>query len=148
MYDRTTVQGATLTCVVNCTAGTPMPRLCPVLQWSVHWTPSRTTRVLVLAGARRCALETCEKKNMWAPLLGLAKSIYYITYHLQSNWNTRKENWCKIKEMDCRRKHKCQQQCQLRMIPTPPVKSCHFIPMSPWQLSKIVTVKTLICCYS
>ena len=50
-----------LTCVANCTAGTPTPRLCPVVQWSVHWAPSRTTRVLVLAGA---------------PLLGLAKSIY------------------------------------------------------------------------
>ena len=37
-----------LTCVANCTAGTPTPRLCPV-----HWAPSRTTRVLVLAGARR-----------------------------------------------------------------------------------------------
>ena len=46
-----------LTCVVNCTAGTL------VVQWSVHWAPSRTTRVLVLAGARRCALETCGKKN-------------------------------------------------------------------------------------
>ena len=33
--------------------------------------------VLVLAGARRCALETCGKKKMQAPLLGLAKSIYY-----------------------------------------------------------------------
>ena len=65
-----------LTCVVNCTAGTPTPRLCSVVQWSVHWAPSRTTRVLVLAGARRCALETCGKK-MRAPLLGLAKSIYY-----------------------------------------------------------------------
>ena len=52
-----------LVCVVNCTAGTPTPRLCPVVQWSVHWAPSRTTRVLVLAGARRCALETCGKKN-------------------------------------------------------------------------------------
>ena len=52
-----------LTCVVNCTAGTPTPRLCPVVQWSVHWAPSRTTRVLVLAGARRCALETCGEKN-------------------------------------------------------------------------------------
>ena len=40
-----------LTCVVNCTAGTPTPRLCPVVQWSVHWAPSRT------------ALETCGKKN-------------------------------------------------------------------------------------
>ena len=32
--------------------------------------------VLVLAGTRRCALETCGKKKR-APLLGLAKSIYY-----------------------------------------------------------------------
>ena len=64
-----------LTCVVNCTAGTPTPQLCSVVQWSVHWAPSRTTWVLVLAGARRCALETCRKK-MRAPLLGLAKSIY------------------------------------------------------------------------
>ena len=37
--------------------------------------PSRTTQVLVLAGARRCALETCGKK-VRAPLLGLAKSKY------------------------------------------------------------------------
>ena len=47
-----------LTCVVNSTAGTPTPRLCPVVQWSVHWAPSRTTLVLVLVGARRCALGT------------------------------------------------------------------------------------------
>ena len=67
-----------LTCVVNCTAGTPTPRLCPVVQWLVHWAPSRTTRVPVLAGARRCALETCGKK-MRAPPLGLAKSIHYFT---------------------------------------------------------------------
>ena len=63
-YDRTTVRPykvLLLTCVVNCTAGTPTPRLCPV-QWSVHWAPSWTTRVLVLAGARRCALEMCGKK--------------------------------------------------------------------------------------
>ena len=59
-----------LTCVANCTAGTPTPRLCPVVQWSVHWAPSRTTRVLVLAGARRW------EKKMRAPLLGLAKFIY------------------------------------------------------------------------
>ena len=67
-----------LTCVVNCTAGTPTPRLCPVVQWLVHRAPSRTTRVPVLAGARRCALETCGKK-MRAPPLGLAKSIHYFT---------------------------------------------------------------------
>ena len=78
-YDRTTVQPykvLLLICVVDCTAGTPTPQLCSVVQWSVHWAPSRTTRVLVLAGARRCALETCGKKEkMRAPLLGLAKSI-------------------------------------------------------------------------
>ena len=66
-YDRTTVRPykvLLLTCVVNCTAGTPMPRLCPVVQWSVHWALSRMTWVLVLAGARHCALETCGgKKN-------------------------------------------------------------------------------------
>ena len=65
-----------LTCVVNYTAGMPTPRLCLVVQWSVHWAPRRTTRVLVQAGARRCAHETCGKK-MRVPLLGLAKSIYY-----------------------------------------------------------------------
>ena len=67
-----------LTCVVNRTLGTPTPRLCPVVQWSVHWVPSQMTWVLVLAGAMHCALETCGKKKMRAPLLGLAKSIYYI----------------------------------------------------------------------
>ena len=60
-----------LTCVVNCTAGTPMPRPCPVVQWSVHWAPSWTTRVLVLAGARHCALETCGKKNASSTWLNL-----------------------------------------------------------------------------
>ena len=64
------------TCVVNCTAGTPTSRHCSVVQCSVHWAPSRTTQVLVLAGARRCALETCGEKKVQAPLLGLAKSIY------------------------------------------------------------------------
>ena len=76
MYDRTAVQGATFNMRGQLCRGTPTPRLCSVVQWSVHWAPSRTTRVLVLAGARRCALETCEKKKMRAPLLGLAKSIY------------------------------------------------------------------------
>ena len=68
-----------LTCMVNYTAGTPMPRLCSVFRWSVHWAPSQTTQVLVLAGARRCALETCRKKKMQAALSGLAKSIYHVT---------------------------------------------------------------------
>ena len=45
------------------TAGTPTPRLCSEVQWSVHWAPSWTTWVLVLAGARCCALETNGKKN-------------------------------------------------------------------------------------
>ena len=67
-----------LTCVVNSTAGTPSPRLCSVVQWSVHWAPSRTTRVLVLAGARRCALETCGKKNASSAFrLG---QIYILVY--------------------------------------------------------------------
>ena len=65
-----------LTCMVNCTTGTLTPQLCPVVQWSVHWAASWTTRVLVLAGARRCALEMGGEKKMRAPLLGLAKSIY------------------------------------------------------------------------
>ena len=85
MYDRITIQSykvLLLTCVVKCTAGMPMLRLCLVVQWSVHWALSQKTQVLVLAGARHCALETCGKKKMCAPLLGLAKSIYYIT------WNT------------------------------------------------------------
>ena len=49
--------------MVNCTAGTSTPWLCPVVQWSVHWAPSWMTWVLVLAGARRCALETCGEKK-------------------------------------------------------------------------------------
>ena len=36
-------------------------------------------QVLVLAGARHYALKTCGKKKMRAPLLGLAKSIYYLS---------------------------------------------------------------------
>ena len=81
MYDHMTVQPykvLLLTCMVNCTAGTPMPWLCPVVQWSVHWAPSWTTQVLVLAGAKCCALETRGEKKMQALLLGLAKSIYYL----------------------------------------------------------------------
>ena len=66
MYDHTTIQPykvLLLTCVVNCTVGTPMPQPCPVVQWSVHWALSQMTRVLFLAGLRRCVLETCKKKN-------------------------------------------------------------------------------------
>ena len=58
MYDRTTVQGATFNMRGQLYRG-----LCSVVQWSVHWAPSRTTRVLVQAGARRCALETCGAKK-------------------------------------------------------------------------------------
>ena len=61
-YNRTTVwlyKVLLLTCMVNCTMGTQTPWLCPVVQWSVHWAPTWTTRVLVLARARCCALETC-----------------------------------------------------------------------------------------
>ena len=56
MYDRTTVRPdkmLLLTRLVNYTAGTLTPRFCSVVQWSVHWAPSRTIRVLVLAGIRR-----------------------------------------------------------------------------------------------
>ena len=67
-----------LTCVVNCTAGTPTPRLFPVVQLSVHWAPSRTTRVLVLAGARRCALETCKKNALYVcSMHALCSGFYY-----------------------------------------------------------------------
>ena len=76
MYDCTTVQDATFNIRgqlyrghANATALSSSPMVSARA-------PSRTTRVLVLAGARRCALETCGKK-MRAPLLGLAKSIYY-----------------------------------------------------------------------
>ena len=67
-----------LTCVVNCTTGMLTPQLCSVVQWSVHWALSQTTWVLVLAGTSCCALETCRKKKMQVPLLGLVKSICYL----------------------------------------------------------------------
>ena len=79
-YDRTTVRPykvLLLKRVVNCTAGTSTPWLCSVVQWSVRWASSRATQVLVPAVARHCTLETCGKKKMRAPLLGLAKSICY-----------------------------------------------------------------------
>ena len=57
------------------------PLLCSVIQWSVHWAPSRTTWVLVLTGAGRCALETCGGKKR-APLLGMAKSLYHTSHLL------------------------------------------------------------------
>ena len=66
MYDRTIVRPykvLLLTCLVNCDRGDANTRLCSVVQWSVHWAPSQTTQVLVLAGARRCVLETCGKKK-------------------------------------------------------------------------------------
>ena len=47
--------------------------LCSVVQWSVYWAPSRTTRV---PGQAVEPLRRAEKKKR-APLLGLAKSIYY-----------------------------------------------------------------------
>ena len=76
MYDRTTVQDATFIMRgqlyhrhANATALSSSPVVSALGSESDH-------RVLVLAGARRCALETCGKKKMRAPLLGLAKSIY------------------------------------------------------------------------
>ena len=62
-YDRTTVQDATFNMRgqlyrrhANATALFSSPVVSAL-------GPSRTTRVLVLAGARRCALETCGKKK-------------------------------------------------------------------------------------
>ena len=63
MYDHTTIQGATFNMHGQMYCGTPMPWLCSVVQWSVHWAPSWMTQVLVLAGARHCALETCGEKK-------------------------------------------------------------------------------------
>ena len=60
---RTTHKVLLLTCMVNCTTGTPTPWLCSVVQWSVHWASSWMTQVLVLARAKRCALEMCRKKK-------------------------------------------------------------------------------------
>ena len=77
MYDRTTVQGATFNTRGQLYRGHVNATATAVVQGSVRWASSRTTRVLVLAGARRSALETCGKKKMRAPLLGLAKSICY-----------------------------------------------------------------------
>ena len=89
--------------MVNCIVGTSMPRLCIVVQWSVHWALSWTTRVLVLAGSRCCALETCREKKMWALLLGLAKSMYWQrSLHASEikrclcNWNSRTRIFGKI----------------------------------------------------
>ena len=77
LYDRTTVQGAIFNMRGQlCHKHAKLPQLCSVVQWSVHWAPSWTTQVLVLAGARCCALEMCGEKKMRAPLLGLAKSMY------------------------------------------------------------------------
>ena len=39
--------------------------------------------------ARRCALEMCRKKKMRAPLLGLAKSIYYTYFSLVGKFKVR-----------------------------------------------------------
>ena len=65
MYDRTTVQGATFNLRGQLYRGhTKGTALYSIVQWSVHWASSRATRVLVLAGAWCCALETCGKKNL------------------------------------------------------------------------------------
>ena len=84
LYDHTTVQGATFDMHGQLYVGTSMPRLCPVVQWSVHWAQSRTTWVLVLAGARRCALEMCGKKNASSAfrlgLIYILFDLYFMTY--------------------------------------------------------------------
>ena len=63
MYDRATVQGATFNMRGQLYRGHANATAFSVVQLSVHWAPSRTTRVLGLDGARRCALETCKKKK-------------------------------------------------------------------------------------
>ena len=77
MYDRTTAQGATFNMRgqlyrghANATALFSSPVVSALGS-------ELEDPVLVLAGTRRCALETCGKKKKRAPLLGLAKSIYY-----------------------------------------------------------------------
>ena len=78
MYDRTTVQGVYFKHAWSTVPRAPTARLCPVVQWSVHWAPSQMTRVLVLARARRFALEKCRKKNAsYAFRLGL---IYILVF--------------------------------------------------------------------
>ena len=75
MYDRATVQGATFNMrgqVYRGHANATNLSSSPVVS-----APSRRTRVLFLAGAKRCAFETCGEKKIRVPLLGLAKSIYY-----------------------------------------------------------------------
>ena len=103
-YDCTTVQlykVLLLTCVVNCTTGILTPRLCSIVQWSVHWALSRMTQVLVMAGARCCALETCGKKKLQAPLLGLVKSICYLN-QLNVNLLKNKLNTISVCTNTCR----------------------------------------------
>ena len=76
-----------------------------------------------------------EPRGREVELKNVNANCTYITYHLQSNWNTPKGNWYKLKDMYRRRKHKCQQRCQLR-VNIFPIKSRHLILTSPWQLSK------------
>ena len=90
-YDCTTVRPykvLLLTCVVNCTAGTPTPRLCSVVQLSVHWAPSWTTWVLVLAGARHCALEMCGKKKNASSAFRLGYIYILCWVELSTLWTT------------------------------------------------------------
>ena len=75
MYDRTTVQGATFNMRGQLYRGhANATALCssPV----VSALGSESDDPGYSPGARRCVLETCGKKRMRAPLLGLAKSIY------------------------------------------------------------------------
>ena len=67
-----------LTCVVNCTAGTPTPRLCPVVQWTTPGSESYDLGSSPGRGEVLCPLDMRGKK-MRAPPLGLAKSIHYFT---------------------------------------------------------------------
>ena len=76
-YDHTTVQPhkvLLLTCVVNCTAGTPRPQLRSVvnaLGSKLDYLDSSLGQ-----GKALCVCEDLHEKKMQAPPLGLAKSIY------------------------------------------------------------------------
>ena len=76
-YDRTTARPykvLLLTYVVNCIAGTPTPRLCPVVRQCTELRVGRPGSYS-WPGQGLVPLGSAGKK-MRAPLLGLAKSIY------------------------------------------------------------------------
>ena len=69
-----------LTCVVNCIAGTPTPRLCPVI--SALGSKSDDPSSSPGQGNELCPWDM-HRKKMQIPLLGLAKSIYYECWWIE-----------------------------------------------------------------